>query len=185
MTAGSVLLSARRTNEDEQPNSVVFGTISKALEVHGAQYKLPPIDMEGSVVAHEIAPAFSGKGKPLHLWIQKGGEADIQGISLVSGNSELFAKGWLKLDLDGFLNADLDVDSVNLTEFVNAMGPELVQIQTIAQAVISTMEALGQSVTLNGKPAKRVRVEIRRGFVKVGFIPLGTIRQLDVSQFTQ
>ena len=112
--AKSVLVSARRTTGDEQADSVVFGTITKAIEMLGSQYKLPPIDVEASVVAHDIAPAFSGKGKPLHLWIQKGGEADIQGISLLSGNAELFARGWVKLDLDGFLNADLDVDSACL-----------------------------------------------------------------------
>ena len=183
LVAKSVLLSARRTSEEEEPNSVVFGTITKSIEMLGSQYKLPPIDIEGAVVAHDVAPAFSGKGKPLHLWIQKGGEADIQGISLLSGNAELFAKGWVKLDLDGFINADLDVDSANLNEFVDAMGPELVQIQSVARAVIGTVQGLGTNVTLNGKPAKRVRVEIRRGFVKVGFIPLGAIRQLDLSRF--
>ena len=181
--AKSVLLSARRTTQDEQPDSIVLGTITQAVEILGSQYKLPPVDIEGSVVAHDIAPAFSGKGKPLHLWIQKGGEADIQGISLLSGNAELFAKGWVKLDLDGFLNADLDVDSANLNDFVDAMGPELVQIQSVARAVIGAMEGFGTDSTLNGKPAKRVRVEIRRGFVKIGFIPLGTIRQFDLSRF--
>ncbi|MEP3629842.1 MAG: DUF2125 domain-containing protein [Hyphomicrobiales bacterium] len=181
--ARSVMLSARRTTGDEQPDSVVFGTITKAIEMLGSQYKLPPIDVEGSVVAHDVAPAFSGKAKPFHLWIQKGGEADIQGISLLSGNAELFAKGWVKLDLDGFLNADLDVDSANLNEFVDAMGPELVQIQSVARAVIGAMEGFGTDSTLNGQPAKRVRVEIRRGFVKIGFIPLGSIRQFDLSRF--
>ena len=181
--ARSVLLSARRTTGDEQPNSIVFGTITKAIELLGSQYQLPPVDVEGSIVAHEIAPAFSGKGKPLHLWIQQGGEADVQGISLLSGNAELFVKGWVKLDLDGFLNADLDVDSANLNDFVDAMGPELVQIQSVARAVIGAMEGFGTDSTLNGKPAKRVRVEIRRGFVKIGFIPLGSIRQFDLSRF--
>lgn len=182
LIAESALISARRSAGEEPPNSVILGLISRGLAVNGSKYTLPPIALDASVLAYDIAPAFDGKKPPFPLWIEKGGEADIQGLSLVSGNAALFAKGWVKLDQNGFFNADLNVDSANLLEFVDAMGPELAQIQAISRAVIGTIQGLGENVTLNGKAAKRVKITIRKGFVSVGFIPIGTIPQIDLSR---
>lgn len=181
LKADDVLLSARRTSGEEPPDSIMLGTVAKGISVLGSKYALPPVALSASVLAYDIAPVLSGKARPFPLWVQKGGEADIQHFNLISGNAELLLAGWIKLDQDGFANASLNVDSANLLEFVDQMGPELIQIQTIARAVIAAMEGLGKSVSLNGKPAKRVKVSIKRGFVKVGFIPLGTIPRLDLT----
>ena len=181
LSAERVTVSARRSQGDEAANSVVLGLISSGLEVLGSKYRLPPIAVEASVLAYDIAGAFEGRKSPFPLWIEKGGEADVHGVSLISGNSQIFAKGWVKLDQNGFIHADLDVDSANMTEFINAMGPELVQIQAIAHGVFGAIEGLGEDVTLGSQAAKRVKVKIRKGFVNIGLIPLGAIPQIDLS----
>lgn len=181
IAAEKLLVSARQSAGEEPDNSIVFGIVSNGLAVLGSHYTLPSIAMEASVLAYDIAKVFEGGVSPFPLWIENGGEADVQGISLVSGSAMLFMRGWVKLDQNGFVNADLDVDSTNLMTFVDGMGPELVQFQAISRAIVSAMEGLGEKVTLNGKSAKRVKVSIRKGFVKVGIIPLGAIPQIDLS----
>lgn len=180
--AQRVTLSARRSGGNEEPDSIVFGLLSNGLEVLGEQYRLPPVAVEASVLAYGIASVFEGRGSPFPLWIEKGGEADIHGVSLVSGNAQLFAKGWMKLDQNGFIHADLDVDSANMTAFVDALGPELVQIQSVARAIIAAIEGLGEDVTLGTQAAKRVKVTIRKSFVNIGLIPVGAIPQIDLSR---
>lgn len=181
VTADLVTLSARRSSGGEAPNSIVFGLISNGLAVLGTKYTLPPLAIEASVLAYDIADIFEGRGSPFPLWIEKGGEADIHGISLVSGNAELFMKGWVKLDRDGFLHADLDVDSANLSEFADAMGPELIQFQSAARAIIATIDGFGEDTLLRERKVKRVKVTIRKGFVNIGAIPLAAIPQIDLS----
>lgn len=181
VTADLVTVSARRSSADEAQNSIALGLISSGLEVLGSRYRLPPVAVEASVLAYDIASVFEGRGSPFPLWIEKGGEADVHGVSIISGNAQVFAKGWVKLDQNGFIHADLDVDSVNVSEFIDAMGPELVQIQSIARAIVAAVEGLGENVTLGSQAAKRVKVTIRKGFVNIGLIPLGSIPQIDLS----
>lgn len=180
-SAESVSVSARRSSGDEAANSLVLGVISNGLEVLGSKYRLPPVAVEASVLAYNIANVFEGRGSPLPLWIEKGGEADVNGLSIISGNAQIFAKGWVKLDLNGFIHADLDVDSTNIDAFIDAMGPELVQFQAIARGIYGAIRELGEDVKLGSQPAKRVKVTIRKGFVNVGLIPLGAIPQIDLS----
>lgn len=182
LTAEQVIVNARRTSPEEAADSVVIGLNATALSVEGPQLALPPVSIAGLVLAYGIAGALDGEGEPLPLWIEKGGEAQIQSLDIVSGKAHLAAKGWVKLDLDGFIHADLDVDSANLQAFVEAMGPSLVQFQSVASTVIAAIDGLGENVTLNGEPAKRVKFIIRKGIVKLGIIPLGIIPQIDVAR---
>lgn len=182
VTAEQVIVNARRTSPEEAADSVVFGVNSIDLAVEGPQFSLPPVSVGGLILAYGVAGALDGQGAPLPLWIEKGGEAEIQSLEIISGKAHMSAKGWVKLDLDGFIHADLDVDSANLQDFVEAMGPSLVQFQSVASAVIATIDGLGENVTLNGEPAKRVKFIIRKGIVKLGIIPLGVIPQIDVAR---
>lgn len=181
LSAELITVSARRSSGDEAANSVVLGLVSSGLEVLSSKYRLPPVAADASILAYDIAGAFEGRGSPFPLWIEKGGEADVNGVSLISGNAQIFAKGWVKLDQNGFIHADLDVDSANVGEFIDAMGPELIQIQTVARAIVGAIEGLGEDVTLGSQAAKRVKVTIRKGFVNIGLIPLGAIPQIDLS----
>lgn len=179
--AEKVTVSARRSSGDEVENSLVIGLISSALEVLGSKYRLPAVAVETSVLAYNIADVFEGRGSPFPLWIEKGGEADVNGLSIISGNAQLFAKGWVKLDQNGFIHADLNVDSANMNEFIDAMGPELIQFQAIARGIFGAIDGLGEDVTLGTQSAKRVKVTIRKGFMNIGPIPLGAIPPIDLS----
>lgn len=182
LLAEKVTVSARKAADGEAVNSLALGLISSGLEVEGAQYTLPKLSLEASVLAFDIASVLDGHATPFRLWIAKGGEADIRGIRIESGEAKLFTKGWVKLDRDGFISADLDVDSANLDDFIASLGPELAQFQAIGAGLVGVIGQLGADSKIDDTPAKRVKLVIKRGFVSVGLLPLGTIAPLDLSR---
>ncbi len=181
LSAGKLLLTARRSEKEEAENSLVFGVLSEELAVLSDRFNLPAFSLSSSILLYDVADVFEGRGKLLPLWIKRGGEMDLHGLTFVSGKAYLSLKGWVKLDLNGFLNADLSVDVADFEDFTQKMGPELVQFQSILTGLYSAIQGLGEEVTLEGKSVKRVRISIRKGFVSVGLVPFGTIPQIDLS----
>lgn len=183
LTANRTLVSARVSDQEGEENALYLGLQSTQMEVTSPAYRLPPIDADGVMLAYDMAPIMKGKVRnPMRYWVSNGGEADIKGVSLRSGEAEIYTKGWLKLDNQGFISADLDVDAVQLIAFFNQLGAEFQQIQAIGGVLSGVIDQLGEDVTLNERPAKRVKISIRRGFVSVGLIPLFAIPQIDVER---
>ncbi|MEM8795334.1 MAG: DUF2125 domain-containing protein [Pseudomonadota bacterium] len=183
VTSQRLLMSARRTAANEPKDSLVAGAQAQNLEVTGKAFTLPAMDFSALVLAYDMAPLFENRVRnPLRFWISKGGAADIQVMRIQSEDTRVHVAGWVKLDNNGFWNADLNVDSANLSAFIKRLGPELDQIKTIGGAIAGLVEQLGTPSTIDEHEARRIKISIRKGFVQVGFVPVGTIPQIDVSK---
>jgi len=130
---------------------------------------LPPLDSTLDVTLKDGVAAINGGGD-----LVLGRSGVLHTLSLSTGDSALSASGPFSVDLDGLIDADLKIRAKKPETFGAILGAAFPSAREQMEQSLSGLAALGENA--------EVPLTIRKSQMTIGFVPLGAIAPLSVSQ---
>ena len=137
---------------------------------------LPPLQLKADGVVSQLSEVLK-RGDELGSWIRANG-LDLEFRSFEIGLKEggsFAASGPLQVDRSGLVSGTLNVELSGIDQLADKLVETFPQMRQNMERVRQTLAIFAQS---SGDGKVRMQLQIRRGSIMAGFIPLGYIPRL-------
>ncbi|MEM7299966.1 MAG: DUF2125 domain-containing protein [Pseudomonadota bacterium] len=113
--------------------------------------------------------------------MQFGQDGEIRKVRIASHadpTSQIELSGPFRIDTDGLVTGKMDLSVSNPAGLLDYVSSVDEQAAASVKQIVNAVTAFGQPGKLNGTPSRTVKIDIDKGKMRAGFIPLGEIPPL-------